>query len=75
MLQLESQLSLLHPEDWRLGLDLAETNLKNFRIQEAREEFLLAWQKAREQKKEQEFWLRVKGKRGIARLVPGGRYA
>jgi hypothetical protein len=75
LLQLESQLSLLHPEDWRLGLDLAETNLKNFRIQEAREEFLLAWQKAREQKKEQEFWLRVKGKRGIARLVPGGRYA
>ncbi|MDQ7032905.1 MAG: glycosyltransferase [Desulfonauticus sp.] len=67
LLRAESWLSLLEPDNWRLNLDLVLTNLKNFRVKEAREEFYLAWNKAQKAGEEDLFWIRAKAL-GVASL-------
>ncbi|SDN65792.1 Glycosyl transferases group 1 [Desulfonauticus submarinus] len=60
LLKVESWLSLLEPNNWRLNLDLVLTNLKNFRLKEAEEELYLAYENAKKQGEESLFWLRKK---------------
>lgn len=57
LLQVESWLSLLEPDNWRLNLELAKTNWQNFRITQGQEELALAWEKAKEQEATHLFYL------------------
>lgn len=75
LLKVESQLGLLKSDDWELGVSLAQTNWKNFRLKQGLEEFVLALQRAKELGLEEEFWLRVRSKKIRELLSPGGYYA
>ncbi|WP_456325507.1 hypothetical protein [Desulfonauticus submarinus] len=60
LLKVESLLSLLEPNNWRLNLDLVLTNLKNFPLKEAEEELYLAYENAKKHGEDGLFWLRKK---------------
>ena len=62
LLQIQSHLSLIEPENWRLGLDLALTNLKTFRMSQGLEELLLAFETAQKMNKADVFLRRLKKK-------------
>ncbi|WP_457571485.1 glycosyltransferase family protein, partial [Desulfovulcanus sp.] len=62
LLQIQSHLSLVDPENWRLGLDLALTNLKAFRLGQGLEELFLAFETAQKKNKTDLFFSRLKKK-------------
>ena len=51
LLQIQSHLSLLEPENYRLGLELALTNFRAFRLKQGMEELILAFETAKKMNK------------------------
>jgi hypothetical protein len=51
LLQIQSHLSLIEPENYRLGLDLALTNFRAFRLKQGMEELILAFETAKKMDK------------------------
>ena len=51
LLQIQSHLSLLEPENYRLGLELALTNFRAFRLKQGMEELILAFETAKKMDK------------------------